>query len=60
MVHLNVLQEMFDLFPTPDDQEDGQLVHSITDHQLMLRLSVAVISGNSSPNTMCLTGMIQD
>jgi hypothetical protein len=59
MVHINVLQELYDLFPSSEEPEDTLSVHSAPDHQLMLHLLVAAVTGGHSPKTMCLMGSLQ-
>jgi hypothetical protein len=59
MVHINVLQELYDLFPSSEEPEDTLSVHSAPNHQLMLHLSVAAVTGGHSPKTMCLMGSLQ-
>ncbi|WVZ88094.1 hypothetical protein U9M48_034647 [Paspalum notatum var. saurae] len=58
-IQLNVMQEMLELFPAPDEpHSDG----SDTDHtteQLFLTLSAAAVLGTSSSRTLCLPGVIQ-
>lgn len=59
MIHLNVVQEIYDLFQSSDDNVDAQSVQSAPDHQLMLHLSTAAVTGCPSPKTMCLLGSLQ-
>jgi len=54
------VQELYDLFQSTEDQEDTKSVQSAPDHQIMLHLSVAAVTGSSCPNTMCLMGSLQD
>ncbi|WVZ95116.1 hypothetical protein U9M48_040918 [Paspalum notatum var. saurae] len=58
-VQLNAMQEVLELFPVQADlQSDGSDSEQPTE-QLFLTLSVAAISGASSPKTLCLQGEIQ-
>lgn len=43
-VHINVLQELYDLFPSHDDNDDTHSVQSAPDHHIMLHLSVVAVT----------------
>lgn len=60
LVQLHVVQELYDLFQSNDEQEDAKSVQSAPTHQIMLHLSVAAVTGTSGPRTMCLMGSLQD
>lgn len=59
-VHLNVVQELLELFRSDDKEESQSIFSAQNEHQLFLTLSVAVVSGKPAPKTMCLSGIIQD
>jgi hypothetical protein len=60
LVQLHVVQEMFDLFQQADDHDDVKSVQSAPDHQVLLQLFVAAVTGSAGPNTMSLQGSIQN
>ncbi|WVZ81560.1 hypothetical protein U9M48_028917 [Paspalum notatum var. saurae] len=59
-VQLNALQEVLELFHIEDDPggEDTSQDHSPT--HLFLAVSVAAVTGGSSPRSMCFDGFLQD
>jgi hypothetical protein len=58
MVHINVLQELYDLFPSSEEPEDTLSVHSAPDHQLMLHLLVAAVNWWPQPKDNVFDGQL--
>lgn len=58
MVNLNLVQELLDIFPNPDDAA-VECPGSHTPSQLVVHLSVAAVVGAPAPKTLCLTGSLQ-
>lgn len=57
-VQIHVLQEVLDLFQLDSDVASEHDIAEVSSH-LCITLSVAVVSGVTSPRTMCLHGVIQ-
>lgn len=57
-IHLHALQELCEVFDSPEEPLNSAGTAASDDTQLFLTLSVAVVSGQPSAKSMCLLGLI--
>lgn len=58
-IQLHALQELFEVLQCPDDPLSSSGNSAVDEPQLFLTLSVAAVSGQPSPKSMCFRGLIQ-